>query len=455
MYSKTVVLLISPPFKGLLREPIGLYYLAGLLNSNGIPTSIMDFNIDRPTRRGFRRYIKDINPLIVGITSFTFNFSAAQDIIKEIKRAESEIVTVLGGVHASALPEDILNTTTGLDYIIIGEGEFSFLEFCRRIIEENNVEDVKGLAFRRGKYIVLNPPQELIQDIDVLPFPDRDLLSFEKYPLAVVQTSRGCPYSCIFCNINKFYGMKIRLREPKRVVDECSLLVERYGRERIFFFGDAFTFKPDWTEELCEEITRRGLKFSWGCETRVDNVTPSLLKKMKEAGCNEIQFGIDYGDEEVLHNLGKYTSIGVIEDAVRWAKEAGFFVDAFFIFNVPGEDEETMERTYNLIQRVPISAIEINLLTPYPGTTLWDDPERFGMKIVEKNFDYYTTKKYVMENIDFPRDKFVPAFKKILKRLNLHSPSKEEPEIFNFLKRDIKSLTWEQEDSWIRRIIRS
>lgn len=455
MYSKTEVLLISPPFKGLLREPIGLYYLAGVLNSHGISTSILDFNIVRPTRSGFRRYLKDINPRIVGITSFTFNFSVTQDIIKEVGRVDPKIFTVLGGVHASALPQEVMKATPALDYIIVGEGEFSFLELCKRIIEKNSIEEVKGLAFRRGEYIVLNPPRELIQDLDELPFPDRDLLSFEKYPLAVVQTSRGCPYSCIFCNINKFYGMKIRLREPKRVVDECSLLVERYGRERVFFFGDAFTFKPDWTEELCEEITRRGLKFNWGCETRVDNVTPSLLKKMKEAGCNEIQFGIDYGDEEVLHNLGKYTSIGVIEDAVRWAKETGFFVDAFFIFNVPGEDEETMERTYNLIQRVPISAIEINLLTPYPGTTLWDDPGRFGMKIVEKNFDYYTTKKYVLENVDFPRAKFVPAFKKILKRLNLHSPAKGEPEIFNFLKRDIKPLTWEQEDSWIRRIIRS
>ena len=128
MYSKTEVLLISPPFKGLLREPIGLYYLAGVLNSHGISTSILDFNIVGPTRSGFRRYLKDINPRIVGITSFTFNFSVTQDIIKEVGRVDHKIFTVLGGVHASALPEEVMKATPALDYIIVGEGEFSFLE---------------------------------------------------------------------------------------------------------------------------------------------------------------------------------------------------------------------------------------------------------------------------------------------------------------------------------------
>ena len=175
---------------------------------------------------------------------------------------------------------------------------------------------------------------------------------------------------------------------------------------------------------------------------------------MKNAGCAEIQYGIDYGDEDVLHNLGKDTSIESIEDAVRWAKDAGLFVGAFFIFNVPGEDEETMERTFNLIQRVPVDAVEINLLTPYPGTPLWEHADRFGMKIIERDFDYFTTKKYVMENIDFPQAKFVPAFKTLLKRMNLVPTSNNEPEIFNFLKRDIKLKTWKEEGFSLRGLLR-
>ena len=445
MNSKAEVLLISPPFKGLLREPVGLYYLAGVLNLNGISTSIMDFNVEQPTRSSFRRYLKELKPKIVGITSFTFNFSVAQDIIREIKRAEPETIIVMGGIHASALPEDVLKATPALDFIVVGEGEYVFLELCEKILNNEELGDIENISFISEKRAIVYPSGEFIEDLDDLPFPDRTLLPFEKYPVSAVQTSRGCPYNCIFCNINRFYGKKIRQRDPRKVAEECDLLINKYGRENIFFFGDAFTFRPDWTEEFCDEILLKRLKFTWGCETRVDNVDPSLLKKIRKAGCTEIQYGIDYGDEDVLHNLGKDTSIESIEDAVRWAKEAGLFVGAFFIFNVPGEDEETMERTFKLIQRVPIDAVEVNLLTPYPGTVLWEHPDRFGMKIIEDNFDYFTTKKYVMENVNFPKASFVPAFKSLLKRLNLVPTSDYKPDIYNFLKRDIRPRTWRRE----------
>jgi radical SAM superfamily enzyme YgiQ (UPF0313 family) len=448
------VLLISPPFKGLLREPLGLYYLAAALNSKGIPTALMDFNIELPTRSGFREYLRHLKPKVVGVTSYTFNFSVAKKIVEEIKRIEPKTVTVLGGVHASALPEEILEDTPALDVIVVGEGELTFLELCRKILDGETVEDIKGLTLRKNGKVVVNPPRELIENLDDLPLPNREMLPFEKYPVASVQTSRGCPYNCIFCNINRFYGRRIRLRDPRKVAEECSLLVGKYKRDRIYFFGDAFTIKPDWVEELCDEILRRRLKFVWGCETRVDNVSLPLLRKMKRAGCSEIQYGIDYGDEKILKNLGKGFSLGEVSDAVAWTKKAELFVGAFFIFNVPGEDEGTMENTFNLIQRVPVDAVEVNLLTPYPGTLLWDNPGSFGMRIIDHDFNYYTTKKYVMENLGFPRDKFVPAFKILLRRLNLVPTSEYYPEIYDFLERDIKLRAWKNERLGVRRLLR-
>lgn len=438
------VLLISPPFKGLLREPMGLYNLAGVLNSGGISTALMDFNVELPTRSSFRRHLKDLKPEMVGVTCYTFNFSVAVEILREVKRVAPNVTTVMGGVHASALPERILGDTPDLDFIVVGEGELTFLELCRRVLDGDDGSQIKGLAHRSGDEVAVNPPRELISDLDDLPVPDRGLLPFDKYPVAAVQTSRGCPYNCIFCNINRFYGRKMRLREPRRVAEECQTLTEKYNRDRIFFFGDSFTFRSDWTEDLCDEVLRRGLRFTWGCETRVDNVTLPLLRKMRRAGCTEIQFGIEYGDEEILKRLGKEITLGAIGDAVRWAKKAGLFVDAFFNFNVPGEDRETMESTFDLIQKNPVDAIEINLLTPYPGTALWDDPGRFDMRIINQDFDYYTTKKYVMENLEFPRDRFVPAFKSLLKRMNLVPTAEYYPEIYDFLKKDIKPRAWRE-----------
>jgi radical SAM superfamily enzyme YgiQ (UPF0313 family) len=436
------VLLISTPFKGLLREPMGLYNLAGVLNSGGVSTALQDFNVELPTRSSFHRYLKDLKPKIVGVTGYTFNFSVAREILREVKRVAPNVTTVMGGVHASALPGRILENTHSLDFIVVGEGELTFLELCRRVLDGVDKRHIKGLAHRSGDKVAVNPPRELINDLDELPVPDRGLLPFDKYPVAAVQTSRGCPYNCIFCNINRFYGRRIRLREPRRVAEECQTLTEKYDRDKIFFFGDSFTFRSDWTEDFCDEVVRRGLKFTWGCETRVDNVTLPLLRKMRRAGCTEIQFGIEYGDEEILKRLGKDITLGTVGDAVRWAKKAGLFVGAFFNFNVPGEDQDTMERTFDLIQKTPVDAIEVNLLTPYPGTALWEDPGRFGMRIIDNDFDYYTTKKYVMENLQFPRDRFVPAFKSLLKRLNLVPTAEYYPEIYDFLKKDIKPRAW-------------
>jgi len=448
------VLLISPRYRGLLREPLGLYYLAGVLNSNGISAAIMDFNVEWPTRPDFRRRLQLLEPRIVGVTSYTFNFSVARKIIEEVKSVERRTVTVMGGVHASALPEAVLRDTPALDFVVVGEGEYTFLEFCRKVMSGDPVDDVRGIAHRMNGGVTVNPRRDLIRDLDELPLPNRELLPFKKYPVAVVQTSRGCPYNCIFCNINRFYGRKTRLRDPRKVIEECSLLIKGYERRKFFFFGDNFTFSSDWVEEFCDEILRRGLKFEWGCETRVDNVSPPLLKKMKRSGCIEIQYGVDYGDEDVLRNLGKDIALDCISDAVDWAKSAELFVGAFFIFNVPGENERTMENTYNLIQKVPVDAIETNLLTPYPGTPLWESPEKYAMRIIDYNFDYYTTKKYVMENLEFPKKKFVPAFKTLLKRLNIIPNPNYHPEIYDFLKRDIRTQTWREDRSGMKRLFR-
>ena len=163
---------------------------------------------------------------------------------------------------------------------------------------------------------------------------------------------------------------------------------------------------------------------------------------MNQVGCVEIQYGIDYGDEEVLKKIGKNTSLQQIENAVIWTKKADMFAQSFFIFNCPGENEDTMENTYKLIQKIPVDGVEINLLTPYPGTILWDNMDKLNMRIVNHDFKYYTTKKYVIENMDFPRSKFVPAFKRLLKKLNLVPIAGYTPEIFNFLKKDIQLKTW-------------
>jgi len=435
------VFLLSPPYKGMIREPIGLFYLANILIKNNISVKIIDLNICKMREKEFNDYIKKMQPKIIGITSYTFNFYITLDILKGIKKKYPKIITVLGGVHASALPKDILLECSFINYIVIGEGELIFLDLCQKILNGERCENIEGIAFLDGE-VKITSHKKPLENLDFLQIPDRDIINSTHYPVALVQTSRGCPYSCIFCNICSYYERTIRFRSPTMVVDECETLVKRYNYNKIYFFGDAFTLDKQWVESFSDEILRRGIKFEWACETRVDNVDLSILMKMREVGCRTVQFGIDYGDEEVLKKLSKNTSIDSISDAVNWAKKSDLMVEAFFIFNCPGENQDTMNNTFNLIQKLPIDALEINLLTPYPGTKLWSDSKQLGMKIIDKDFINYTTKKYVLENEYFPKNKFVPAFKDLLKRLNLHTPDGTIPEIFNFLEKEKKLKTW-------------
>jgi anaerobic magnesium-protoporphyrin IX monomethyl ester cyclase len=221
--------------------------------------------------------------------------------------------------------------------------------------------------------------------------------------------------------------------------------VKKYGYKKIYFFGDTFTFNKQWVESFCDEVIQKRIRFNWSCETRVDNVDLKILEKMKKAGCNMIQYGIDYGDEEVLKNLGKNFSIDTIKESVNWAKKSKLMVEAFFIFNCPGENQETMNNTYNLIQKLPLDVIEINLLTPYPGTKIWSNPKSYNMRIINDDFLNYTTKKYLLENESFPRNQFIPAFRDLLKRLNLITADGALPEIFTFLESEKRIKTWKDD----------
>ncbi len=194
------VLLLAPPYKGMIREPIGLYYLAKILRKNNISVNILDLNVDRMSEKELNDYIKLTQPKIIGVTSYTFNLYLTLDLLKWIKKRFPSITTVLGGVHASALPEETLLDESSIDYIVIGEGELAFLELCQKILGGESCEDVQGLAFRDDK-IRINPPRKPLKELDQLQIPDRDPVNYTNYPVALVQTSRGCPYSCIFCNI--------------------------------------------------------------------------------------------------------------------------------------------------------------------------------------------------------------------------------------------------------------
>lgn len=279
---------------------MGLGYIAAVLEEDH-EVKVVDVCAEKLDDNSFKGIISNINPEIVGITSDTNSFQRAIEIAEMIKQIDKETIIVIGGAHSNALPNYPLKYDC-FDIVAHGEGERMAVELWDRIAKGKSYEDVKGIAFRKNDKIVINPRQELIENLDELPFPARHLFPMDKYPgefglhaspIYPIGTSRGCPFSCAFCSNNMIFGRKYRSRSPRNIINEIELLINEYGAKGIYFREDIFTLNKKRVIEICNEINERRLDFKWVCESRVNTINEEMLRSMKNAGCELIWFGVE------------------------------------------------------------------------------------------------------------------------------------------------------------------
>ncbi|MEA3377747.1 MAG: B12-binding domain-containing radical SAM protein, partial [Chloroflexota bacterium] len=247
----------------------------------------------------------------------------------------------------------------------------SYVEGPRRRI---HLSTIKGLVWRDGTEIVINPDRPLIADLDDLPLPRHDLLPLHRYraplvggPYAFVVTSRGCPGGCRFCIKHVSYGSSVRFRSPESVLDEIEALVAR-GVRKIHMYADLFTVNRDHVVGICRGIQERGLDVRWTCNSRVDFVDAEMLEAMAASGCWMISWGIESGDERMLRRMRKGTTLEQVRRAIRWSREAGIMNWGYFIIGLPGETEESIRRTIDLAKELPLDLALFHIAAPHPGT---------------------------------------------------------------------------------------
>lgn len=250
---------------------------------------------------------------------------------------------------------------------------------------ESALAAIRGLVWRNGDGIIVNPDRPFIRHLDDLPLPRHDLLPLKKYraplvggPYAFVVTSRGCPGGCRFCIKHVSYGRSVRFRSPENILAELELLVG-LGVRHVHMYADLFTVSREQVMGLCEGILARGLRIRWTCNSRVDFVDPEMLRTMARAGCWMISWGIESGSEEVLRRAGKGIRLEQVEQALRWAKKAGIRNWGYFIIGLPGETEETIQQTIRLALRLPLDLALFHIAAPYPGSPLF-------FEVVEKGW---------------------------------------------------------------------
>jgi len=387
-------LLINPPYPFLEFPiiPMGLLYLAAILEHNDYEVDVLDLLVSRNTNDKIKRKLESYQPDVVGVTAVTMNYPAASRILKYCKSVNPDITTVIGGPHVTFAAKETLDEAPWIDIVAMGEGEMTLLD----IVGGKKRDDIPGIAFRSDG-VKVTPPRPLIEDLDGLPLPARHLFQSSRYHalashLSLI-TGRGCPFNCVFCVGSKMGGRRARFRNPKLVVDELEQGLD-LGFTEVNFEDDLFTLNHKHLHAICDEIISRKLDLKWSVFARVDTVNPEVLAKLKQAGCDWLCYGIESGNQRILDIVKKKITLDRIRESVKMAKDAGVNVLASFILGLPGETKETLVESMDFARELD-TYYGFHVLAPFPGTEVREKADEFGIEILTSEWAKYDANRPV------------------------------------------------------------
>jgi anaerobic magnesium-protoporphyrin IX monomethyl ester cyclase len=413
------VLLINPPlidkrgryidgYQGARPKlpALGIAYLASVLIQAGHQVKIIEGMAEYLPLDKIASLASSFD--IVGITSNTFHAFLSHRVARAIKEQNRNIPVVMGGPHASVVPEEVL-ADKNIDFVVIGEGEYTLLELVETLISKGNFEAVKGIAFRKDSKIIFSGERACKEDLDEIPLPARELLPMHLYSSSAVRShrnpalhmvsSRGCFHNCSFCCNKSIYRCRLRMHSSVRVVEEMKVLVKDFGAKEIHFWDDCFVYNEERVYRICQMLRQEGLNIPWDCEATIDRVNPALLKEMHSSGCFGVSYGIETGNDERFKKLNKgWMSKDKIRKAVAWTRQAKLRVRGYFMLGFIGEDLQEMERTIQFSKELDLDYATFSSLVPLPGT---DDYEKAKE---EGNFDAYYWRSKILSEISFPLD---------------------------------------------------
>ena len=383
------------------EAPMGVAYIASLLRKSGHQVRIKDFEVERFSKRVIFDLVDEFRPNLAGVSFRTPSFNSAKIVCSILKERMRSLPIVLGGPHATAFPKETLKAT-GADMVVRGEGEFATLEIIDALGGKLNLEQVKGLTYKIGETIYHNQERQLLSEemIAKLPWPARELLPMERYNINVVLSSRGCPFACIYCD-KVISSRKIKFRSPEDVAAEIIFIKEKYKKSAFYFIDEHFLVNKQRAEHILDLLLKArkdtGTEFRWACQSRVDAVDERILRKAKEAGCYEIHYGLETGDETELAFINKKTTLKQAEEAVRIAKRCGIFVRANFMIGFPISTHQSIRNSIRFAKKIPIDRYRFFIVSPLPNTKMWD---------------YVLEHDQLAEDFDWNRDHFLsPALK--------------------------------------------
>jgi anaerobic magnesium-protoporphyrin IX monomethyl ester cyclase len=410
------IVLINPPLLPPRRAnfpPIGLGYISAVLKKAGYHVQCID--ACNMTWKLLEEKILESKPDVVGITCWTFARGRAFKTGNIARSCCPDAKIIIGGQHATFLPEQTMDAANA-DFVVLREGEKTIVELIQTIQKNGDFSKVKGIAYRDGDKIFITTPRPFISDLDTITFPDYDDFNLDDYKglpdsgrrAAGIITSRGCPFDCNYCSSKEFWTRKWRYRSAENIFSEIEYLYLELGVRALMVFDDNFTVNKTRTIEVCKGIIDRKIDLVWCCIGSVRAVDNEILTWMKKAGCYQIQYGVESGSTKILKNINKGQTLEQIKNAFRWTTEAGMEVYAYLIVGAPGETDETINETIQLMKKIAPNQNPsggIGILWILPGTKIYQLSKLQGIisdnAWIEKDDEYlYYTGEHTPDELE-------------------------------------------------------
>lgn len=416
------ILLVKPPSDmHIVMPPIGIGYIASYLKSkiNNINIDILDCLKNRYDYSDFSEYICQERPDVVGITAFTMEIESAFKCCEIIKSINKDIITVIGGVHASNAPEHVLSDQN-VDFIFRKEAEIPFYEFIKELINGGNFKDVPNIGYKENGSMKFN---QIIypENLDELPFPDYELMGLpeypktymaKKYPFAPIISSRGCPYTCTYCSAQKMSGRKFRTRSPENIIEEIKTWKEKFNIKEFQIWDDNFTLNKKRAHIFCDLLKEEKIILPWWCPNglRTETLDEPLIKKMKEIGLYAIALGIESGSEKIQKDMKKNLNFEKVREVIELGNKYKIRMQGFFILGYPTETREDILKTINFSRKLPLRRASFLLFQPLVGSEIYESLQNQGKL---KNIN--------MSKIEFSKVSFLPdSLSNTEELVNLH-----------------------------------
>jgi len=367
---------------------MGPLILAAVARQRGYAVHLVDAKGQGASIEEVSQRIANLRPDYLGLSATTISVNNGARIAARVKQLCPDVVTILGGAHVSAIPERTLDALPSIDFGIVGEGEHSLFDLLEKLESGEAIDSVAGLAYRRDGRTRANPRAPYIDDLDSLPPPAWDLLenfphrfqpslfSYPRTPVASLITSRGCPFSCVFCD-RSTSGRRGRMHSVEYVVNLCRHLADR-GVRHILFVDDLFTVRKDRVVELCHAFLREGFAFTWSCNSHPNLLDADTMQLMKRAGCWQIAYGIESGSQRVLDVVKREVRIPRMRETLRMTRAAGIRAKGYLMIGHPTEGVDSIAEDMSFLREVELDFCQITKFTPYPGTPAYPTIQQHG-----------------------------------------------------------------------------